>query len=200
MRTKLVALAILTGTACPFAPTPSSSRRRPCNLSKRPGDPARSRSFRDGGQRRPRRPATQQLNAWQDASSFRGFELVYANAEAGGTFVTLGNKVGGAGSGEGGAAFGVGAGLRFVTWTLGLRARIAPLADFTLFQANLEAGFHLPVGAFRPLTSSTVAVTALKNAPSGAPMPSGFDLGGSLGPIITSPRLAGPRSHGRRVS
>jgi hypothetical protein len=125
----------------------------------------------------------QQLNASQDASSFRGFELVYANAEAGGTFVTLGNKVGGAGSGEGGAAFGVGAGLRFVTWTLGLRARIAPLADFTLIQANLEAGFHLPLGPWDPyaVLHGGYVTAPLKNVPSGSPTPSGFDLGGSIG-------------------
>jgi hypothetical protein len=124
----------------------------------------------------------QQLDASQNATSFRGFEIVYANAEAGGTYVNLGSKLG-AGSGEGGAAFGVGAGLRFLTWTVGLRARVAPLSDFTLIQANLEAGFHLPLGAWDPYVNvhGGYVTTPLKNAPSSFPTPNGFDLGGSLG-------------------
>ena len=123
----------------------------------------------------------QQLNASDNATSFRGFEIVYANAEVGGTYVTLGSKLG-SNSGEGGAAFGAGVGVRFLTWTLGLRARVAPLSDFTLIQANLEAGFHLPLGAWDPYVNihGGYVTAPLKNAGS-FPSPNGFDLGGSLG-------------------
>ncbi len=96
----------------------------------------------------------QQLNASDNASSFRRLELVYVNAEVGGAYANIGSnfyfppaKVY---ASQGGIALGLGAGLRFLTFTLGVRGRVAPLAAYTLIEANGEAGFHLPLGAWDP--------------------------------------------------
>jgi hypothetical protein len=131
----------------------------------------------------------------QDAASFRGLELGYLNAEVGGAYVNVGDQFTNQG-GQGGAAVGVGAGLRFVYFTVGLRGRIAPLSAFTLYEGNLELGIHVPEGAWDPYINihggyarasmNTQEVTAtvlgtvvdLGQTP---PSPSGGDFGGSLG-------------------
>jgi hypothetical protein len=137
----------------------------------------------------PQPSATQrQLNASDNASSFRRFELVYVNAEVGGAYVNVGDKFTNQSS-QGGVAFGLGAGLRFLTFTLGVRGRVAPLSAYTLIEANAEAGFHLPLGAWDPYVdihggyvqaamNSETIVGGVSYTP---PSPSGGDLGGGLG-------------------
>jgi hypothetical protein len=125
-------------------------------------------------------------------SNDRGLELVYLNAEVGAAYVTVGEQFTNRG-GQGGAAIGVGAGLRFVYFTVGVRGRIAPLSAFTLYEANLELGLHIPQGAWDPYFNihggyaeasmhseaypflGTIAVQVTP------PSPSGGNIGGSVG-------------------
>jgi hypothetical protein len=134
----------------------------------------------------------QQLNASDNASSFRRFELVYLNAEVGGAYVNVGDKFTNRAS-QGGVVLGLGAGLRFLTFTLGIRGRVAPLAAYTLIEANVEAGFHLPLGAWDPYINlhGGYAQAAMNSEQLGSalgttlsytpPSPSGGDFGGALG-------------------
>jgi hypothetical protein len=132
----------------------------------------------------------------QDAAGSRGLELVYLNAEVGGAYVNIGQQFTNQG-GQGGAAVGVGAGLRFVYFTVGLRGRIAPLSAFTLYEGNLELGIHVPAGAWDPYLnihggyahasmnaeeySVIVLGTVVALGQETPPSPSGGDVGGSLG-------------------
>jgi hypothetical protein len=130
-------------------------------------------------------------------SNDRGLELVYLNAEVGGAYVNIGNQFTNQG-GQGGAAIGVGAGLRFVYFTVGVRGRIAPLSAFTLYEGNLEVGVHVPQGAWDPyfnihggyahasmnseaypiLGTVSVPLISVQATP---PSPSGGDIGASVG-------------------
>jgi hypothetical protein len=144
----------------------------------------------------PQSATQQQLNAGDSASSFRRFEVVYLNAEVGGAYVNVGDKFTNHAS-QGGVGLGLGLGLRFLTWTLGVRGRVAPLSAYTLIEANLEAGFHLPVGAWDPYLNVhggyarasmnsqplvfTIGATSVDFGSVTPPSPSGGDFGGSLG-------------------
>ena len=60
----------------------------------------------------------QQLDAAESGQSFRRLELVYVNAEVGGAYVNLNENSSIYPGGQGGAAFGLGVGVRFVFLTL----------------------------------------------------------------------------------
>ena len=136
----------------------------------------------------PQSATVQQLNASESSGSFRGLEWGYVNVEVGAAYVDLGQKAAYPGPG-GGLALGLGAGLRFLTWTFGVRGRIAAVSGFSLYEANLEAGFHLPLGAWDPYVAlhggyATSSISAQSPSGIGAftpPPVSGADLGGSLG-------------------
>jgi hypothetical protein len=98
----------------------------------------------------PANATVQQLNAGDASGSFRGLEIGWTNLEAGGGYVHMPAKTLYGQPSAGGAAFGLGVGARFITWTLGVRARVMPLSKFTLVQAMVEVGYHLPVGAWDP--------------------------------------------------
>jgi hypothetical protein len=131
----------------------------------------------------PQQSATvQHLNAGDQSGSFRRLELVYLNADVGAAYANPG-------SGQGGVAFGLGVGLRFVTWTLGIRGRISPMSAFTFYEGNLELGFHVPMGAWDPYVNvhggyaraSMNNVDTLFAVPVIPASPSGGDVGGSVG-------------------
>jgi hypothetical protein len=135
-----------------------------------------------------------QLQASDNARSFRGLEIVYVSAEAGAMYANLGGPYRGA---QGGAAFGLGAGVRFLQWTIGIRGRVAPLPAYTLYEGNVEAGFHLQLGAWDPYVNVhggyahasmnseqvyfNVPPVSVAAGPATPPSPSGGDVGGSLG-------------------
>jgi hypothetical protein len=136
--------------------------------------------------------SAQQVNAGADSGSFRRREIVYVNVEAGGAYVNTGYDGGYAPSSQSGLAVGVGGGFRFHAFTFGVRTRLSPLSAFTLVQANLEAGFHLSLGAWDPYVGVHSGYTEVPMKPAatfgGGPVviftPStstGVDLGGSLG-------------------
>lgn len=94
---------------------------------------------------------TEQLNAAEREDSGRGLEFFYASAGIGGSYVGLSasprstalglEKVSGAG-----VTADVGLGVRFVTITVGPRARMTTLPGLTLWQVDLEAASHIPYG------------------------------------------------------
>ena len=141
--------------------------------------------------------ATWSFEARAESATDRGLELVYANAEVGGAYANIGNQFTNQG-GQGGAALGLGLGLRFVYFTVGLRGRLAPLSAFTLYEANLEVGIHVPEGAWdpyinlhggyarasmnsQPLTFNVPVLGVVDLGTVTPPSPSGGDVGGSLG-------------------
>jgi hypothetical protein len=130
----------------------------------------------------------------------RHAELVYLNGEAGFTNVSIGSHffVPGQTSDQSGGTFGVGAGLRFLAWTIGLQARVAPLSSFTFMEANVEAGFQLRLAAWEPHVGihggyaraamnrsgqylAGMAPSASTFIPYTPASPEGQDVGGSVG-------------------
>ena len=125
----------------------------------------------------------QQLDNAIKEDSGRGFEIAYLNAEAGGGYMSLGSGLGLDKASSGGAMFGVGAGVRFITWTLGARFRLLPMSSFTAWQLTGEAGFHLPTGSWDPYVNIHLGyVKASANDTTfDVPSPHGIDLGLSIG-------------------
>jgi hypothetical protein len=115
----------------------------------------------------------QQLNASAASDSGRGLEVAWANVEGGGSDLT--GK-----SSTGGLTLGVGAGARFVLFSLGARVRVSPYKDFTLLQFLGEGGFHLPLGMWDPYAKLRLGYAKTGDIIPGVSA-SGFDLGGAVG-------------------
>jgi len=98
-----------------------------------------------------------QLDRAEREDAGRGLEFVWLNVEAGYEYISLqsfddnglvdGEAVEDSGSAF---AFGVGAGVRLIFFTLGARFRLAQLSAWDLWTLNGEAGFHVPLGALEP--------------------------------------------------
>jgi hypothetical protein len=83
----------------------------------------------------------------------RGLEWVWANAEAGFSYYALGafsQDLSIQRSNHAGGMVGVAAGIRLLFFTLGARFRYNLQSAFNLWQLNLVAGFHIPVGSWDP--------------------------------------------------
>jgi hypothetical protein len=143
----------------------------------------------------PPNTTAQQLDAGDASGSFRGLEVAWVNLSAGGGYASLPSKLDYTTKGAGGPAFDLGVGGRFITWTLGVRARVMPTSSFTLVQGLLEAGYHLPMGAWDPYVDIRGGyVTALmKQETVGSLLPS---AGGSLQTVSSSSTIALPNAHG----
>jgi hypothetical protein len=68
----------------------------------------------------------------------------------------------------------VGGGFRFLTWTLGARARLVPISSSTLWHVDGEAGFHLPLGAWDPYVSLNGGYVTFAGV-------NGGEIGGAIG-------------------
>jgi len=130
-------------------------------------------------------PGTQQqLEQSERDDSGRGFEVVWANAEVGASYLGLGKDLGYAESTSSGLMVGAGAGVRLLFVTLGARFRLHPHSDYTAWQLTGEAGFHLPLGKWDPYANLHLGyVSASPKNTNGfdLPSPHGFDLGLSIG-------------------
>jgi hypothetical protein len=130
--------------------------------------------------------ATWSLDA--SADSDRKLELVYVTGEVGGAYVNVGDRFTNQAS-QGGVALGIGAGVRVLFFTIGVRGRFAPLSAYTLMEANVEAGFHVPLGDWDPYLgihggyahAGMNAQQVFQNVSYTPQSPSGGDFGGSLG-------------------
>lgn len=98
-----------------------------------------------------------QLDRAEREDAGRGLEFVWLNVEAGYEYISLqgfdsGSLVDAEVIDDSGSAFafGVGAGVRLIFFTLGARFRLAQLSAWDLWTLNGEAGLHVPLGALEP--------------------------------------------------
>lgn len=93
-----------------------------------------------------------QLDTAEREDSGRKFELVWVRGEVGGSYINMSQfssstfQVEKASSG--GPMFGLAAGVRFVVFVLGARARYNALSAFNMWQLNGELGLQLPIKSF----------------------------------------------------
>jgi len=95
---------------------------------------------------------SQHLDRSEQDDSGRGFELFYGHLDAGFSYQNLaafsgGDKLGLTSKDAVGAAFGAGAGVRLLLFTLGVRGRLHTLSSFNLWQANAVLGLHVPISS-----------------------------------------------------
>jgi hypothetical protein len=83
-----------------------------------------------------------------------GLEWVYLNADAGGAFTNLqslnNSNLALQQTQSAGGAFGVGAGVRLLFFTVGARARDLLLSNFSLWELDGEAAFHIRIWRIDP--------------------------------------------------
>ena len=91
------------------------------------------------------------LNEAESQDSGRNFELIWADFQAGGTYVDMAqfsaSDLAVRQTKAGGPSFSLGAGIRIVIFYAGLRARYNVLSMFNLWQLNAEAGLKIPISA-----------------------------------------------------
>jgi hypothetical protein len=94
---------------------------------------------------------SRQLDEAEQKDSGRNFELIWIDATAGGSYVNMrqfsASTLSIDKTSAGGGAFSLGAGLRFVIFYVGARARYNALSAFDMWQFNAEAGLKIPVGS-----------------------------------------------------
>lgn len=102
----------------------------------------------------PSQPSTaQRLDDADKKDDKRGLEWVWAQAEFGFSYYALGafsQDLTLTRTNHAGGAVGVAAGIRLLFFTLGARFRYNLQSAFNLWQLNLVAGFHIPVGSWDP--------------------------------------------------
>jgi hypothetical protein len=91
------------------------------------------------------------LNEAESADSGRNFELIWADFQAGGTYIDMAqfsaSDLAVRQTKAGGPSFSLGAGIRLVIFYAGLRARYNVLSMFNLWNLNVEAGIKIPISA-----------------------------------------------------
>lgn len=94
---------------------------------------------------------TQKLNEAESSDSGRNFELLWADFQAGGTYIDMAqfseSDLAIRKTSSAGPSFGLGAGIRLLVFYAGVRARYNVLSLFNLWQLNLEAGFKIPISS-----------------------------------------------------
>jgi hypothetical protein len=100
-------------------------------------------------------PSTGGSSPDENEDSGLGLEWVWLNAEAGASYVDMqsfsASSFGLVKTSSGGPSFGVGAGVRLLFFTLGVRARDLSLSDIgNLWLLNLEAAFHTRIWRIDP--------------------------------------------------
>jgi len=137
----VITLAAVPASAQDLAPPPPMSTPAP---GTSPG-PAATTDPQQGD-------TTRKLDEAEKKDSGRNFELVWVDAMAGGSYIDMrqfsAETLSIDKASAGGPAFSLGAGLRFVVFVVGARARYNALSTFDMWQLNAEAGLKLPVGSF----------------------------------------------------
>jgi hypothetical protein len=99
-------------------------------------------------------PATYSTTSDQSQDSGLGLEWVYLNADAGFAFANMASfsetNLAIQQTSSAGGAFGIGAGVRLLFFTLGARARDLQLSDFNLWELDGEAAFHIRIWRIDP--------------------------------------------------
>src|SRR5262249_746380 len=136
----------------------------------------------------PQSQTVQTLQASEREDSGRNFELIYAKGEAGGSYVNMTSfsqsQLALTPTQSAGGTFAVPAGVRLLSFTIGARARMNALADWTLWQIDGEVGLHVPIGRLDPyfaLYGGYAFTGALATGLADQATVHGFDAGLSLG-------------------
>ncbi len=97
---------------------------------------------------------TAQLDESEKKDSGRNFELFYANADLGLSYVSLdsfnASSLGIQKTNSVGPAFGLGAGVRLLVFAAGVRMKLNQLSAFSMWQLNGEVAFHFTESKFDP--------------------------------------------------
>jgi hypothetical protein len=97
---------------------------------------------------------TANLEEGEKKDNKRGLEFLWFNGEVGGSYINMeqfsSTTFALQKSSSGGAMFGLGAGVRLLIFTFGVRGRLHQLSAFNLWQIDGEAGIHIPAGSFDP--------------------------------------------------
>ena len=92
-----------------------------------------------------------QLNQAENEDSGRNFELFWVDAQVGGSYINMrqfsSDTLQIEKASSGGPMFSVGAGVRFVLFVAGLRARYNVLSAYNMWQINPEIGLKIPIGS-----------------------------------------------------
>jgi hypothetical protein len=109
-----------------------------------PGDPSTTTT--------PEGATTAKLNEAEQEDSGRNFELVWVDAYLGGSYIDMrqfsSDTLQIEKASSGGPMIALGAGVRFVLLTLGVRAKYNALSAFNMWQLNGEVGFKIPIDKF----------------------------------------------------
>jgi hypothetical protein len=99
-------------------------------------------------------PATYSSTSDESQDSGLGLEWVYLNADAGFAYAKMASfsqtNLALQQTKSAGGAFGIGAGVRLLFFTLGVRARDLQLSDFNLWELDAEAAFHIRIWRIDP--------------------------------------------------
>jgi hypothetical protein len=191
MTTIRTSFSVILFAAATLAPALAQAQTEPV-AAPTPGDPALSSSPLPQDQQ----AENQRLASDEKKDSGRIFEVVWANAEAGFSYVNMQSLNNSnfqiQNSSSAGGLFGLGAGVRLLIFTLGVRARLNELSTFNLWETNGEFGFHIPIQKWDPYfslhggytfvgtLSSSALSTSLNASPSDISI-HGADAGLSLG-------------------
>jgi hypothetical protein len=97
---------------------------------------------------------SERLASDEKKDSGRILELVWANAEAGFSYINMqqfsSSSLQIQNATSAGGVFGLGAGVRLLVFTLGVRARLNELSAFNFWEINGELGCHIPVKKWDP--------------------------------------------------
>lgn len=95
---------------------------------------------------------TAQLDTAEREDSGRKFELLWIDGQLGASYIDMrqfsSDTLAIEKADSGGPMFSLGAGLRFVILTLGVRAKYNALSSFNMWQLNGELGFKIPIDNF----------------------------------------------------
>jgi hypothetical protein len=102
----------------------------------------------------------EQLEKSEKEDSGRNFELIYVNGDVGLSYIDMesfsSDKLALQKTSSLGPMFSLGAGLRFLVFTVGVRAKLHQLSSFNLWQLNAEGAFHFTESKFDPYIGAHV--------------------------------------------
>jgi hypothetical protein len=102
----------------------------------------------------------QELEKAEQEDSGRNFELIYINGDVALSYINMESfntdKLALQKTSSLGPMFSLGAGVRFLIFTAGVRAKLHQLSSFNLWQLNAEAAFHLTETKFDPYLGAHV--------------------------------------------
>lgn len=153
MRRFLAPLSLSVFTAAALLASPSTARAQdvappPSIAPPPPMDPGTPGSP-SGDPNAPEAGTTAKLDEAEQKDSGRGLELFWIDTYLGGSYIDMrqfsSDKLQIENASSAGPMFALGAGIRLVVLTLGVRAKYNALSAFNMWQLNGEVGFKIPI-------------------------------------------------------